>query len=99
MPKLRSVGMGSVLAAALSAGLLGAAGPAQAASPGQLCQVGNPSGAPVSFTQAGGTGVYFLSFGAFFRIEAYNGNYYRGHGTNLPTGNILRSDINQGTCR
>jgi hypothetical protein len=90
---------GSLVATALTIGLLAFAGSAQAANPGDLCQIGNPAGADVAVTGGGGVGFYHLNFGAYFRVEAYgDSTHYIGHGSGQATGRLDRSDINQATC-
>jgi hypothetical protein len=99
LSKSRLFRSGSLVATALTTGLLAFAGSAQAANPGDICQIGNSAGADVVVTGGGGVGFYHLNFGAYFRIEAYgDATHYIGHANGQATGRLLRSDINQGTC-
>lgn len=90
----------SLVAAAVTTACLAFTGAAEAAIPGDLCQIGNPNGADVAYSGGGGgIGFYHLNFGAYFRVDAYgDSTHYVGHGTSKPEGSLLRSDINQNTC-
>lgn len=81
-----------VASTALAAGL--AAAPANAAVPGDVCNLLGPAAVNVPL----GTS-YWLAAGDGFRIVSYaDGNRYYGHGNGKPDGYITRTAINQATC-
>lgn len=86
--------LGVLVAGSLSLGL---AGSAQAAAPGQVCQVNTyapgwsifPSGSPS----------YTVWYPSWVRIVDYYGpNHYWARGNGQPNGALLRVAVNQGTC-
>jgi hypothetical protein len=87
-----------LLVVGLIAGALAvpAAGVAQAAEVGQVCNI---QGEWIVARNSDGTGfLYYITEGQGFRITAFAGAYYRGHGNGLADGYLLREFINQATC-
>ena len=96
----RSIVRLSAAAAALAFSA-GAAGTAQAASPGQICH-------PISFTTIYDVGPFDTSYSVgsagWIRIEDYSPLHggqttYIGHGTGQGTGWFYRGTIDQNSCR
>jgi hypothetical protein len=83
---------GRTVAVALAVAALGLPAAAQAASPGQICNTND-----FAWVRVADSG-YILLPGDGFRIVAYAGEEYFGHGNGRPDGFMHRSLINQSSC-
>ena len=85
------VGAMATCAVALPAG-------AQAAEIGQVCNVGTSYWVASAPSYDPAYAIYNLGVGAGFRIEAFDGDFYIGHGNGRASGWFPRGNINQGSC-
>lgn len=92
--------MGPVAGVVAALALVGPAS-VQAAQPGEQCQAKPLITAKVRIDNTTFSSIlYTISGSQWFRIEAYAGTgWYRGHGAGAPSGYMVRSDIDQSTCK
>ncbi len=87
------VSLGSMLACCLTVAMIALPSAAQAANPGEVCNLNTGT-----YIYAGG-GPYYEPGGTPIRIEAYDGpSYYIGHAEGRENGVLPRANINQATC-
>ncbi len=91
--------VGSLLIGAAVAGAAVVPASGQAAQPGQVCNVDTAyAGGAAVVNVTTGNVMYYVPPGGGFRIVAYSGGDYLGHGNGLPDGLMLRLFINQASC-
>lgn len=101
--KLRAA-VGSLLISAAVAGAAVVPASGQAgevgvqAVPGDVCHVHSWAAPLPVFHPTSGSVLYYLQAGDGFRIVAYAGTFYLGHGNGLADGHVWRSSLDQSTC-
>jgi hypothetical protein len=99
----RRIASAITIAAAFGLGGSGSAAAAVTAEPDQVCQIGSRyfpglvTRTPIARPSSGDV-LYALNTGQWFRVVAYAGDYYYGHGDGRAHGYMDRDYIDQSTC-